>query len=111
MKRIITHGEVNFIECDSLSKDLNKLEVTEDFFIVGESETHGNDHRINVSEGIDLYTSQLNELFLSTVKKETTVFCPNRGKHDPVTIPKGVWKIVKGREYDYFTDSHRFIAD
>ena len=108
--RIIIHGEVNFIEQTKDLKNLKKLDIQNDYYVVGESEIHGNDHRVAVKENVQLFTNDSNELFLIN-KVGTNVYCPNEGRHDSETIPTGIWKIVRGREYDYFEESHRLIAD
>lgn len=32
-------------------------------------------------------------------------------RHDNIVLEPAIWEIDKQKEYDYFTDSHRKVAD
>jgi hypothetical protein len=108
MKKVIYHGEVAFFEVDEVPANAKKLEVKESFYVVGESETLHNDHRVDVLEGTDLFTEE-DKVFLKTIGTE--IYCPNRTRHATIELPAGTWQIGHAQEYDYFAETLRRVTD
>jgi len=102
------HGEILFVET-KIPKDAKKIDVKTNFFIVGKSETHGNDHRISVKEGVELY--EKNGVLYVKNEVETEVFCPNKDRHDTRTLPISEWEIKKAWDFDFLADKERVVTD
>jgi len=102
--KVLLHGEVNFFEIKELPKGLKKVDIKQDYFIVGESETHGNDHRVAVKDKlqVEFYEDSEGRLFMKNLSP-TQVYCPKVGRHDTKTIPDSVWEIDKAKEYDHIS--------
>jgi len=110
--RHYTHGEVNFFETNMLPNNLSKVEVKDSFYIVGESETHGNDHRVAVldKQKVEFFEDEKGTLYMRNLT-ETNVYCPNKDRHDTVTLQPGLWEIDKSMEYDYLEQELRAVVD
>jgi len=110
MNRIIFHGEVFFREVKSIPK-AKKITVTDNFYIVGESETHGNDHRITyIEDQVELYMTDEDKLFIKNLGN-TQVYCPNKTRHDTIILPEGMWEVGHAMEYDYYKDRLNKVID
>lgn len=109
MNRVIFHGEVAFFEVDGIPGEAKMVISKADHIVVGESETHGNDHRVSVDDYTQFFTAD-DVLFIKSIG-QTKVYCPNETRHDTVVLPDGVWKVGHAEEYDYFTESRRRVAD
>lgn len=108
MLRKINHGEVIFYEVKSIPKDVKKIEINAAHFVVGESETHGNDHRVSTID-TSVFTKE-DVIFLESIGK-TEIYCPNETRHDRITLPAGKWQVGHAQEYDYFSESLRKVRD
>ena len=108
MRKLI-HGEVIFYEVKGLPKGAKKVEVKKDHYIVGESETTGNDHRIAVKEGVDIYEKDGVLYLVNDV--DTDIYCPNEKRHGRETIPPSIWVREISKEYDYFSQKLKPVAD
>ena len=109
MLRKLNHGEVILKEVKEIPKDSKKLKVTQDYFVIGESETIGNDHRVKVLEDTMLFEKD-GVLYIKN-ESPSQVFCPNDGRHDNETLPPSSWKIDISQEYDYLLQEQRNVAD
>lgn len=109
---MFSHGECNFFKIDSLPVSAQRLEVKENYFIVGESETHGNDHRVAVldKESIQFYRDSFERLYLKA-DTVTEVYCPHTERHSPITIQPGIYEVYKSNEVDPLTQKLRQVAD
>ena len=108
MLRMIKHGEVLFFEVEEVKG--RKIEVKKDYYVVGESETHGNDHRIKYAEDlVELYMTEEDKLFIKTLG--TKIYCPNKTRHDTINLPAGKWQVGHAQEYDYFTERKNRVRD
>lgn len=105
-----SHGEVNFFKVKALPKNLKKVDVNGGYYIVGESETHGNDHRVVVKDQVEFYRDQFERLYLRA-DVETEVYCPKGDRHDAITILPGLYEIDKAKEVDPLTKKLRDVAD
>ena len=63
--RIIIHGEVNFIEQTKDLKNLKKLDIQNDYYVVGESEIHGLQH---IDRGYELFETKFANLGANIVR-------------------------------------------
>lgn len=106
-----THGEVNFFQTCKLPEGLKPIEVKDDFMIVGESETHGNDHRVAVLDKEKIKFYEKDGILYMQNFTETEVFCPNEGRHDTITLPPSIWEIDKSKEFDPLTEELRSVTD
>jgi len=105
----VTHGEVLFFEAKELPKGSKKITVKKDYHVVGESETHGNDHRVAVKEGVELYEKDGVLYLQNSVAVE--VYCPKKDRHDTVTLEPSIWEIDHSKEFDYFEKEQRNVRD
>lgn len=112
MLRQIKHGEVIIREIKELPQNIKNVEVKNDYVIVGESETHGNDHRVAVKDRlqVEFYEDENGNLFMKNIAP-TTVYCPKREKHATVVIPDSTWEIKKMLEWDYANMQEREVID
>lgn len=108
MKKMILHGEVAFYEVTDIPNLAVKLNIKEGHYVVGESETHGNDHRIVLDERTDVFTLE-DQIFLKSIGTE--IYCPNETRHDTIELPEGTWKVGHASEYDYFTEELNRVRD
>lgn len=108
MLRKLNHGEIIFKET-ILPKDKTALKTTDNFFIVGESETVGNDHRVVIKEDTLLFEKS-GVLYIKN-DSPIDVYCPNISRHDTVALPSGSWEITVAQEYDYLTMEERNVVD
>lgn len=106
-----SHGEVNFFQVNELPKGLIPISIESDFVIVGESETHGNDHRVAVldKEKVKLYEKDGILYMQNTIPVD--VYCPNIDRHSTIELPPSIWEIDKSKEYDYLTQELRNVKD
>ena len=107
------HGEVVFKEITdtSILKGAKKVTVKDNFYIVGESETHGNDHRVAVKDKskVEFYTRD-GVLYMRNTET-VDVYCPNEGRHSTMQLPSGTWVIDKQQELDYLSQEMRNVVD
>lgn len=102
------HGEVIFVET-KVPETAKKINIKNDYYIVGESEVHGNDHRVEVKEGVFLYECA-GKLYLKN-EVECEVYCPNVDRHDTKTLPPSEWEIKKANDFDFLADKERVVRD
>ena len=60
------------------------------------------------TETLGLECVEKDGMFYIRVNKEKTV---THEEHNPVTIPPGVYRVRKVREYDHFAEEARAVAD
>lgn len=106
--RKAVHGEVVFVE-SKVPNGAKKLSVENDYYIVGESETHGNDHRVMVKDGVDIY--ELNSTLYIKNSVDTEVFCPNKHRHDTKVLPASEWEVKKAHDFDFLANEERVVED
>ncbi len=108
MKDAILHGEC-LLHKSELPSDAKKLKTSGDYHIIAPSEISGNHHVIDLKDGVEFYEHEGTLFMKNTVLTE--VRCVVKDRHDNITLEPSVWEIDKQREYDYFTLSHRAVAD
>jgi hypothetical protein len=108
-KRMYLHGECVISELEKLPEGL--LPKNEkDSIMIAESETVGNEHRIKIKDGVEIFEDVNGTLYMKN-SVSTEVYCLHAERHDTITIPEGFWQIDKAVEYDYFSDKIREIKD
>jgi hypothetical protein len=110
MKNQIKHGECIIESVTKLPKQLKRIEVKENYFVVGSSETTGNDHRVRVNDNVEFYEDNLGTLYMK-VLSNTEVYCPNASRHTETPISTGTYIVKKAREYDFLTQEIRQVRD
>ena len=108
MKNCVLHGEC-IIHKSSLPKSAKKIKTQGKYYIIAESEQSGNHHVIDLKDGVEFYEHEGTLYMKNDV--ETDVRCVVKDRHDNITLEPNVWEIDKQQEYDYFTLSHRAVAD
>ncbi len=104
----INHGEVVLKEVRELPLNAKKIDV-KNFVVVGESETTGNDHRVEVLDDTGVY--EVNGVLFIKNDTPTKVYCPNSVRHAEEVLPDSIWKVDIAQEYDYLTQEKRNVAD
>ena len=107
-KRVIFHGEVAFFEVENIPTEAKEVSINNNYFVVGESETHGNDHRIAVDDRTNVFIVG-DQLFLKSIGTE--IYCPNDYRHTTIDLPAGNWQIGHAVEADHLSESLRRVRD
>ena len=110
MNKVIFHGEVIAKQIEQLPKECTKVNTIANYYVVGESETHGNDHRVAVKEREVEFYERNGVLYMKNLS-ETEIFCPNDDKHTAIKMPAGFWEFGHAQEYDYIEQESRRVAD
>ena len=98
------HGEVLFLEIDSIPKEAKKVIPNSSMIagkglIVGESETSGNHHCVEMKEGVEFFES--NGVLYMKNTEPTQAFCSlDRARHPEIELEPKVWKIKIQKEFD-----------
>lgn len=111
MQKHYSHGEVNFFETKSIPKEAKKLKLNQNYFIVGESETHGNDHRVAIADSTKVEIFEKDGILYMKNAVPVDVYCPTPNRHDTITLQPSIWEIDKAKEYDYTTQEQRNVRD
>jgi hypothetical protein len=106
-KKVYFHGEVSLVESE-LPLGATEVKNKDSFKVIGESEVHGNDHRVSVDKRTKFFTKD-DILFMETLG--TNVYCPNEVKHTSIDIPAGTWKIGHAQEVDHITEHINRVRD
>lgn len=109
MKNVLFHGELILKEVASVPSKAKKLNVKESFKVLADSETTGNDHRVAVKEGVEIY--ELNGVLYLENDVATEVYCPNEKRHGRRELKPGHWQIGIAQEFDPFEARKRNVAD
>ena len=107
--RKVNHGEVVLKEVNALPSNAKLLSNKDNFVIVGESETLGNDHRVAVLE--DTLCYEVDGVLYIKNESATEVYCPVDVRHTPAELPASIWKVDIAQEYDYLLNEKRNVAD
>ena len=112
MEKQSKHGEVIIATGFEIPETAKKIEIKDDFLVVGLSETTGNDHRIAVldKKQIEFFEDKDGTLYMRNLVK-TEVYCPNAEKHTSVTLEPNTYRINKAQEYDYLAEMVRDVTD
>lgn len=103
------HGEVSIRKINKMPSEVKSVKTTGTYHIVADSETSGNHHVIDLKDGVEFFEKD-GVLYLKN-NVETEIRCVVKERHDNITLSPGIWEIDKQQEYDYFTESHRNVAD
>lgn len=110
MNKTIFHGEVILTKINSIPKQAEQIKINNDYFVVGESETHGNDHRVKVDNEYVTFFMYCGILYMKNTQ-ETEIYCPKKDRHDTVKLSPGTRQISIAKEYDYLTKETRLVKD
>ena len=108
-KRMYFHGECVIAEVSELPEQLKKRD-DKDAIMIAESETIGNEHRIEVKDGVEFYEDDKGILYMKNTVP-TNVYCLHENRHDTIELPEGIWQIDKAKEYDYFSSRIIKVCD
>lgn len=104
------HGEA-FVFPSKLPTGAKKKNIgNESFVIIAESETTGNNHVVDVMEGVDFYEDEKGTLFMES-RVDTNIRCVHENRHDAITIPAGTYEFGSQQEYDPFAERMRRVTD
>jgi hypothetical protein len=104
------HGELNFFESNgNVPKGAKVVRAAQGKYIIAESETTGNHHCLKADDGVKLFEKDGIMYLKNDVPAE--VFCVLKERHDEITLDPGIWEIEPAKEYDYYKEAHRNVAD
>lgn len=96
----VQQGDIIVEVCESVKG--NKLE----HLILETGEVTGHAHRI--SKGLAELFESGSTKFLKVLSDEAVL---THEEHKPITLPRGVYRIRKVREYDHFAEESKFVCD
>jgi hypothetical protein len=105
MIHLIQQGDVLIESCESMPGG-KIVEPTERGFVLAEGEATGHFHAIADVEGMEC--EEKDGMFFIKLDREKTV---THEEHNPVTVPPGIYRVRKVREYDHFAEEARNVAD
>ena len=103
------HGEVVIKLVSSLPKSAKEIKPKNGHWIIADSETTGNHHIVEESEGLGMY--EVDGVLYLKAEEEAHVSCVVKERHDTEVIPPGIWKIERAKEYDFLKDEIRRVQD
>ena len=104
LNKCIRQGEVMFVPIKSMPKGHTKHTN----FIVGHSET-GHHHVLESTAEFDVLDKAM--LYIRLFEPANLVHQKSVNQHKTLTVPKGIYKIVKKTEYDPFLKIKRAVWD
>jgi len=104
------HGEVVIVEVKEIPETAKRLDIKEKHFVIGESSTIGNDHRIAISNAVAILEDEENNRYIDN-SDDTEVFCPKSERHSTIMLPASKWQIKKAQEFDYANQQTRAVVD
>jgi len=84
-KRIYFHDECVIAELSELPKNL-KARNDKDSIMIAESETVGNEHRIEIKESVEFFEDANGVLYMKNTVP-TDVYCLHAERHDTINLP------------------------
>ena len=108
MKHIV-HGEVNFFKIEEMPEGTKNVNPENGKYIVADSETTGNHHCVESSQGISFF--EKNNILYMVNKTPAKIYCVVQDRHDTVIAEPGVWEIERSYEYDYLEEEIRYARD
>ncbi len=101
-------GDVLIQTVDSIPKSATKLTPDQHKNTLAEGEFTGHAHRANGP--VDMFKQDNapdGDVFMSVPKRITVT----HEEHKPVTLPAGMYKVSRVREYDHFAEEARVVRD
>jgi len=107
IKKGALHGECLIVQSEipSGAKKINP----KGYLKIADSETTGNHHVVDCSEGVEFY--ELDGFRYMKNDKTANVRCVHKDRHDTIEIPEGTWMFDSQLEYDYYTESLQRVRD
>lgn len=109
-REAILHGECIIKAQAVIPEGAKRKEIKDNFVVVAPSETTGNHHVVDVHPGVEFFDGPDNTLFMKN-SKSTQVRCIHADRHDAIEIPAGTYEFGSQKEYDYFEQVLRNVAD
>lgn len=109
MKNVYLHGEVVVLSGSSVPVGAKKVKAGKFGWILANSETTGNHHILEETEGVEVYEHE-GTLFVR-VNEEAKVSCVIKERHDTQVLPKGTYTVRRKVEYDHLSNTKRIVAD
>ena len=101
-------GDVLIQSVDSIPKDAKKQAPQQHKNTLAEGEFTGHAHRVQGPVDIFRQGNQTGgDIFMSVPKRITVT----HEEHKPVTLPKGLYRVSRVREYDHFAEEARVVRD
>jgi hypothetical protein len=100
-------GDVLMFKAEKMPEGLKPVKPEPRGFILAHGEATGHAHVIDAVGDCELYTNEINELWL-WAKEQVIV---KHDEHKPVTLDTGFWKVGRVQEVDPFAQEIRKVAD
>jgi hypothetical protein len=107
---VILHGECLLFASKLPKNGLKKRKPKNGYIVVAASETTGNDHVVDVIDGVDFYENDKGVLFMES-SVETSIRCLHKDRHDTITLPAGTYEFGTQQEYDPFLARMQSVRD
>lgn len=109
LPKVVLHGECMIFESSipptANVKNMLGLKV----LVLVDSETTGNHHVLDVTDGVTIYESGDRMFMASTV--ETSIRCVHANRHDTISLSPGTYEFGTQIEYDPFTARLKRVQD
>jgi hypothetical protein len=108
-KTQIQQGDVLFRKVYKMPAGVRPVVRTGGVLVIAEGEATGHHHVIaaNGASMLVLEKNGRNDFYLEVTEPVTIT----HDEHKPLTIPTGVYKIGRVKEYDYFAEMERRVVD
>lgn len=103
------HGECVVSKITELPNGIKKLEPKDGRYIVADSETSGNHHCIEETEGAEMYEKD-GVLYLKA-DQPVRLYCVDEKRHDTQILEPGIYEIDRANEFDYLTGMKQKVQD
>ncbi len=106
MKNIYRHGDIGLHPSKSTKGEIISHNGS---FVLAEGETTGHKHTISVNDMTDMVVKKLADgSILLTLKTDGVL---THEEHKTLPIKKGTYKVVREREYDYYSMQANRVQD
>ena len=109
-RRMVLHGEVALFEVKELPQTAKKIDIKKDYYVIGESGTHGNDHRVAIKDKVEVFEDENRIQYIKNFIN-TEVFCPNDTKHSTKVLRPCIWEIGHAQQTDHLTGLVERVRD
>lgn len=107
---VILHGECMVTLAEKIPSSAKKLNVNGPYVIVAPSETTGNNHVVDVMDGVDFFQDEKGTLYMQNTV-ETNIRCVMQDRHDNIKLSPGTYEFGIQQEYDPFEARLRKVRD
>lgn len=103
----IQQGDVLIQAVESIPSGAKEKKRDQRGFVLAEGEQTGHAHVVDCPEQLIEFYEHEGLLFF----KNTQAVTVKHEEHKPLTIPPGIWRVDKVREYDYLQKMSRPVVD